>query len=176
MGTLSRMMQSLLDIFKLESDDLPLHLETRDLKETAETALADMKGTALIYGVTLTLSGTAAQGRFDPELIRRVLTNLLENGLKASPKGSSLEIRIRSDRTHVIAEVKDQGRGIPESFQKKIFHKFSKLESGTGSPVNSYGLGLAFCKLAVEAHGGTITVDSREGLGSTFTLSLPRET
>jgi ABC-type amino acid transport substrate-binding protein/nitrogen-specific signal transduction histidine kinase len=172
--TLSRMMQSLLDIFKLESDELPLDLETRDLKETAATVVEDMQGMARLYGIELVLSGTACKGRFDGELIRRVLTNLVENGLKASPAGSRVEIHLRCDHTHVIAEVKDCGYGIPASFQDKIFDKFSKLESESGGPQQSYGLGLAFCKLAVEAHGGTIKVDSQEGKGSTFSFTLPR--
>ena len=85
-----------------------------------------------------------------------------------------MEIHTRTDRDHITAEVRDSGRGIPKDFQKKIFDKFSKLESGSASAGTSYGLGLAFCKLAVEAHGGTIQVDSREGGGSTFSLTLPR--
>ncbi len=173
--TLGRMMQSLLDIFKLESEELPLQLETLDLSRVAGLVIHDMQSQAKMYGQDLVLTGDRAMGRFDPELIRRVLTNLVENGLKASPKGSRVEIHTRTTPDHVIAEVRDSGHGIPEAFRERIFDKFSKLESDSSRADASYGLGLTFCKLAVEAHGGTITVDSREGGGSTFSVALPRE-
>ena len=172
--TLNRMMQALLDIFKLESEELPLNPEITDLRQTAQGVIQDMQGQAGMRGQELILTGSRAMGQFDPELIRRVLTNLVENGLKASPKGSQLEISTRADQDHVIAEVRDSGQGIPEDFREKIFDKFSKLETRGSHTGTSYGLGLAFCKLAVEAHGGIIEVSSREGGGSTFSFTLPR--
>lgn len=173
--TLSRMMQSLLDISRLESNALPLNLTEGDLQEVAKQVIGEMQSQAHVYGQTLIFSGQPCRGWFDTEMIRRVLINLVENAFKASPKGASVEIHTRPDdrSSGIRAAVRDSGCGIPPEFQDKVFDKFSKLETSGSQAVPSYGLGLAFCKLAVEAHGGQIQVRSREGHGSVFSFTLP---
>ncbi len=172
-GMLNRMMRSFLDTFRLESNEMVLKPEKFDLKELAQTVLAEMKGLAEMNEQQLSLSGKSCMGYFDPQMIRKVLVNLVENGLKASPRGGWLEVFVGEVESCLMVEVKDSGNGIPVEFQDKIFDKFSRLEQGPKTAVPSYGLGLTFCKLAVEAHKGTIGVRNQDFGGSVFYFSLP---
>ncbi|MBN2045287.1 MAG: GAF domain-containing protein [Anaerolineales bacterium] len=108
----------------------------------------------------------------DTDMIRRVMINLLENALKFSPVGRQIEITIHQDGQEIFFAVKDEGRGISEEDQKNVFERFMRAD-GTAAKTKGLGLGLAFCKLAVEGHGGKIWVDSQLDNGSTFTFKLP---
>jgi NtrC-family two-component system sensor histidine kinase KinB len=110
----------------------------------------------------------------DQDMIRRVVTNLLENASKYSPPGNDIEIGARSEARQVYIWVQDHGGGIPASEQERIFDKFTRLTSNNGP--KGLGLGLAYCRLAVLAHGGRIWVDSELGVGSRFIFSLPEMT
>jgi signal transduction histidine kinase len=103
----------------------------------------------------------------DPTLIRRVLENLLSNALEAMPDGGSLKLSARREGDEVLISVADSGVGIREDAAKKIFtHLYTTKSKGIG-------LGLSFCKRAVEAHNGTIGFTSKLGEGTTFTVRLP---
>jgi signal transduction histidine kinase len=107
----------------------------------------------------------------DADMIRRVLINLLENAVKYTPQAGKFYIAARQEEDWVQIWVQDNGPGIPESDQDRIFEKFTRLNS-KDSP-RGLGLGLAYCRLAVEGHGGRIWVESQPGEGSRFTLTLP---
>jgi signal transduction histidine kinase len=113
------------------------------------------------------------QASCDGALIRRTLENLLGNAIKHTPAGSPVRIVIgrRDDRVRV--EVHDEGDGVPADAREKIFEKFGTLQSRREGSYHSAGLGLTFCKLAVEAHDGAIGVDPRAPGGSTFWFELP---
>jgi signal transduction histidine kinase len=116
------------------------------------------------------LADGLARINLDRDLIYRTLSNLLQNAVKHSGRGGIISIRATSNQETMRVEVKDTGHGIPSGFQEKIFEKFGQVETRqrTGS-----GLGLTFCKMAVDAHGGKIWVESVEGEGSTFIFELP---
>jgi NtrC-family two-component system sensor histidine kinase KinB len=107
----------------------------------------------------------------DQDMIRRVITNLLENASKYSPQGSQIEIGAHLEGDRILVWVKDNGPGIPATEHERIFDKFTRLK--TDSAPKGLGLGLAYSRLAVQAHGGKIWVDSEVGVGSKFTFSLP---
>ncbi len=107
----------------------------------------------------------------DQDMIRRVVTNLLENASKYSPQGSKIEVGARQEGDQIQVWVKDNGSGIPASEHERIFDKFTRLK--TENAPKGLGLGLAYCRLAIQAHGGNIWVDSEVGAGSRFTFSLP---
>jgi signal transduction histidine kinase len=99
----------------------------------------------------------------DVDMVRRVLINLLENAIKFSRGGDLIQISVMRVEDYLQIAVKDSGVGISPRDRERIFEKFTRLG----------GLGLAFCRLAVEAHEGQIWVESEEGKGSTFTFTLP---
>lgn len=107
----------------------------------------------------------------DPEMIRRVLINLLENAIKFSPEKGKIEVGARCREGQVLFWVKDQGPGIPVSERERVFNKFARIEQEHGP--RGLGIGLAFCRLAVEGHGGRIWVEGEAGRGSRFCFTLP---
>jgi signal transduction histidine kinase len=110
----------------------------------------------------------------DASLISRVVDNLLSNAFKYTDSGGTITVEAENKGSEIIVRVKDDGQGIPPSFVSKIFTKFAQATEANGTPLRKgTGLGLAFCRLAVEAHGGQIRVDSTQGQGSTFSFTLP---
>jgi signal transduction histidine kinase len=110
----------------------------------------------------------------DPDRLRQVLTNLVTNAVKYSPEGGSIVVRVRERGTqHIVVEVIDHGLGIPPEQVGKLFQKFARVRTDDHMKVSGTGLGLYICRLIVEGHGGQIWVESEEGRGSTFGLSLP---
>jgi two-component system, NtrC family, sensor histidine kinase KinB len=107
----------------------------------------------------------------DQDMIRRVVTNLLENASKYSPQGSKIVIGAKQEGDQIRVWVEDNGPGIPASEHERIFEKFTRLK--TENAPKGLGLGLTYCRLAVQAHGGKIWVESEVGVGSRFTITLP---
>jgi two-component system sensor histidine kinase KdpD len=111
----------------------------------------------------------------DYRLIERVVINLLSNGIKHTPLGTTITLGARVDDSGPRIWVHDDGPGIPTGQQRGLFDRFSAT-ADHGSRQANTGLGLAFCKLAVEAHNGSISAHSAPGQGTTFTVALPIET
>jgi two-component system sensor histidine kinase/response regulator len=111
----------------------------------------------------------------DKVLIKRVMSNLVQNAITHSAGPVRLALAARSDANGILFTVADDGPGIPGEYQEIIFRKFERVRSPNAPRVRSSGLGLTFCRLAVESHGGRIWVKSGEGEGSTFYVQLPLE-
>ena len=111
----------------------------------------------------------------DKALLRRVFANLVQNALSHSATAVHVDLAALRDPQGILFTVTDNGPGIPAEFQEVIFRKFEQLRSPNAPRTRSSGLGLAFCRLAVEAHGGRIWVRSKEAEGSTFYIQLPIE-
>jgi two-component system phosphate regulon sensor histidine kinase PhoR len=124
----------------------------------------------------VTLRAPAAIGsiRTDPERLRQVLTNLVDNAIKYSPDDSTVEIRIEDDPQRIRINVSDEGIGIPAAEQERIFEKFYRVDAAMTGGIGGSGLGLYISRELIERLGGRLTVKSRPGSGSTFTVALPR--
>ena len=109
----------------------------------------------------------------DPTLLRRVFANLIQNAVTHTARAVELQLLARAEGQGVLFTVADNGPGIPKEYQELIFRKFEQVRTPNAPRVRSSGLGLAFCKLAVEAHGGRIWVQSEDGKGSAFHFWLP---
>jgi signal transduction histidine kinase len=110
----------------------------------------------------------------DVELISRVIDNLVSNAIKYTEPDAHIEIRVERQAHALCVRVCDDGQGIPPAYHTRIFDKFVRVPDGSGGPLRKgTGLGLAFCRLAVEAHQGRIWVESAPGRGSTFSFTLP---
>jgi PAS domain S-box-containing protein len=111
----------------------------------------------------------------DPALMEEVLTNLIENAIKYSPKGGKITISGRNIGKEVRVTVADEGIGIPKEDMERIFERFQRTDRSVVKKVKGIGLGLYICKSIIEAHGGRIEVASKVGKGSQFTFTLPLE-
>ena len=113
--------------------------------------------------------------RADKTLLKRVLTNLVQNAITHSPVPVTLTLAARRDPAGIVLSVSDSGPGIPDEYHDLVFQKFEQVRAANAPRVRSSGLGLAFCRIAVESHGGRIWLRSKEGEGSTFHILLPLE-
>jgi len=170
---IQRLTNSLLDINRLEAGQ-PLGQKAPNdaasiLGEACELIrpVAESKDMSLVTDIAHPLPLVDIDG----EMIRRVITNLIENAVKYCPSGSHITAGAKVSGEMVEVWVKDDGLGIPASEHERIFDKFTRLTSREKS--KGLGLGLAYCKLAVQAHGGRIWVESQPGAGSRFAFTLP---
>jgi len=170
-----QMILNLLDVAALEEGKILLHPESVDAAGLARKACLEMEAAAVPRGVTLSVDAGADRNevRGDPTILRRVFDNLLGNALEHSPQGGRILVNVVSCDEGVEIRVADQGPGVPEAFRERIFEKFQRLENRKTVPGANRGLGLTFCRLAVEAHGGTIWVDDAPGGGARFRALLP---
>lgn len=170
--TLSRMVNDLLDVSRLEDQKLPLHPAEHDLAALVEDVCAAV-GT-LDRGRTIRLEiPSALVVRCDADIVKRVLENLVGNAIKHTPAGVGLVVGVGRNGDRARVEVRDQGPGVPPDASERIFEKFETLATRAEQKYDSVGLGLAFCKLAVEGHGGKIGVLPGVPRGSVFWFELP---
>ena len=169
------LVSDILDVSRLESGQMPLNLQTWPLPELLEDALQTQQVLAQDKDITLEnrVPADLPLVHADENLIRRVVQNLVGNAVKFTPLGGYVTLTAElttmiSAQPIVLISVHDTGPGIPPEIQPQLFHKFvTGPHKGRGS-----GLGLAFCKLAVEAHGQQIWVDSLPGHGTVFTFTI----
>jgi two-component system, sensor histidine kinase and response regulator len=169
---LTRLASDLLDVSRLEDGKLPLDRAPHDVG-----ALAAEVGRSL--GVldrerTIELEiGPLPPVNCDAGIVRRVLENLIGNAVKHTPAGARVKIAVGAGRRCARIRVIDAGPGVPPEARTRVFDKFETLAARKDQRYHSAGLGLAFCKLAVEAHGGRIGIESAEPNGSIFWFELP---
>jgi PAS domain S-box-containing protein len=170
---IQRLVSSLLDVSKLESGQPVADQKAVETLELIKSAVADVTPVAGGRRQTLTtdLPDHIAPIWVDEDMARRVLINLMENASKFSPPGGKIEIGAHQDTEWIHMWVQDNGPGIPAAEQDRIFDKFTRLR-GTSKP-GGLGIGLAFCRLAVQGHGGRIWVESEPGHGSSFHFTFP---
>ena len=170
---LSRLIDSLLDIGLLEKGKAALFKTSVPLYSLLGEAVEEVLPTAEAKGHSLSIEDEKEIPKLeiDVDMVRRVLINLIENAVKYTPSGGKISITIEDLGDRVQVRVKDTGSGIDPEDQPMIFDKFARVER-TGRS-KGLGLGLAFCRLAIEAHGGEIWVESEPDHGSTFFFTLP---
>jgi two-component system sensor histidine kinase/response regulator len=173
--TLVGIINTMLDVNRMEAGAMKPNLAPCDLVGVAKKVLSDMEAVLGKTELILDLPVQHEIVKADRELIIRVLQNLVVNALKAIPAGGWVRVGVAFSGSSVRVTVSDNGAGISPEYRQKIFDKFGKVEAGPGAGKYSTGLGLTFCKLAVEAHGGRIGVESEVGAGSAFWFELPRE-
>jgi signal transduction histidine kinase len=174
---LLNLVDSLLDIAKLESGNITLETERVQLKTLAENVLVELSPLAeeLDIEIKVDMPPELPQLVIDDSKIERVLLNLVDNALKFTPVSGRVEIRARREGTDkVLIEVCDTGPGVPDDYKKRIFDRFQQADQ-KGSHRRGTGLGLTFCRLAIEAHGGSIWIEDNPGGGSIFAFLLPLE-
>jgi signal transduction histidine kinase len=169
----SRLIESLLDLDRLEAGDAVIEKQKTSISDLIKEAVEEVRPIAEAKEHTLEvkIKPKLPEADIDFDLVLRVLTNLLENAIKYTRTAGKIRISAKKEKEQIVVSVKDSGSGIPLADQKRIFEKYARIHR-EGRP-KGRGLGLAFCRLAVEAHAGKIWVESSEGEGSTFHFSLP---
>jgi len=170
------MVNSILDLRKLEEGKFPLYLKEFEPREAVGEAIKQVQIWARQSNINL-------QVEFEPNVpekmvadrwvLIRILVNLLSNALKYTPSSGTIKVQVFMDDGWVHFSVTDQGPGIPKEYLDRIFDRFVQVEARKSGAAVGTGLGLTFCKLAVEAHGGRIWIESEVGKGTTVHFVLP---
>ena len=166
------MVNALLDVSKMEAGEFTIHRQTVEIEPLLARVIQIAR--PLEDGESASIIAHCHQKTVeaDPDLLERVLINLVGNALKFTPQGGQITLSASPAQAKTRFSVEDTGPGIAPEFQSKIFEKFGQVENRQQGAKFSTGLGLTFCKLAVEAHGGTIGVISEVGQGSEFWLEI----
>ncbi len=167
-----RLIDDLLDVERLEAGAIELHLAPLDLWRTLGNAVANFQILAEAHGQSLRLRLTTRLPvlEADNQLMRRVFDNVIGNALKFSPDNGRIEVSAKLAESYVVIDVADSGPGVLPINRALIFEKFSQVHP---SERRGAGLGLTFCKMTVEQHGGTITVEDSPLGGALFRMTLP---
>ncbi|WP_025745655.1 GAF domain-containing protein [Kallotenue papyrolyticum] len=178
------LVNALLDIRRLEQRQLELQRRPTEIFELVESVLERLSRLAAARQVRcINATAPLPPASIDVELIRRVLQNLVDNAIKFSPRGGTIRIsgallsaeqlpREHPPGRYLLIDVSDEGRGVPEAYRTLIFELFGQAPHSQGQGT---GVGLAFCRLAVQAHGGQIWVETAAGGGALFRFTLPAE-
>jgi PAS domain S-box-containing protein len=174
-GRLSRLVDDLLDFARIDAGTFQLKRETLDLAPKIREIVASFRpqSSAADQVLSLTLPEQPLMANVDANRIGQVLTNLLSNALKFTPREGHIDVRALLTPEGVRVEVEDSGEGIPADDLPRLFHRFSQLESGMRK--GGTGLGLSISKALVEAHGGTIGVSPVRPHGALFWFTLPTQ-
>jgi signal transduction histidine kinase/ActR/RegA family two-component response regulator len=171
----TQIIDDLLDMSRIVSGKLLLRSESMNLRAVCEAALATVQPSADARGVLLESElETVPWLRGDPNRLQQVVWNLLANGIKFTPRGGRVELRLRRDGDAALIEVRDSGQGIAADFLPHVFERFRQADSSTTRAHGGLGIGLAITRQLVELHGGAVQAASEgEGRGATFTVRLP---
>jgi two-component system sensor histidine kinase KdpD len=168
---MNRLANNLLEMGRLQSRSITLRREWQPLEEVCGAALYQLESSMQGREVLLRVPEDLPLVAIDEVLIERVLVNLLENALRYSPAGTPIELVASARREEMTVEVLDRGPGIPAGEEEQVFDKFFRGE--TARSRHGVGLGLAVARAIVEAHGGRIWAENRDGGGAAFRFTLP---
>jgi heavy metal sensor kinase len=167
---------NLLDLSRIDAGIFPLDMRTGDLRDPIQAVVQALSEVAIERGIQLDSEapGHPVELRFDRERIVQLLTNLLGNALKFTPRGGSVSVRLTETDSGATIEVRDSGPGIPADELPRIFERFYRGTNTGDARASGSGLGLAIVRSIVEMHGGEVDVASVLGEGTVFRISLPR--
>jgi PAS domain S-box-containing protein len=172
---LVRLINDILDVEKIESGQMGFRLAPVELRALAESAIEGNRAYAEGYGVTLRLAAAVAGARAwaDADRLLQVITNLISNAVKFSPRGGEVEVEVSRGAGEVRVAVTDHGRGVSPEFRQRIFQKFAQADSSSTREKGGTGLGLSISRAIVERHQGRIGFTSEPGVATAFFFDLP---
>ncbi len=170
---LTRLINDVLDLERMESGRVTMSMQTCDLAELMAHAAQAMQAMADAQNIQIIVNAPELTIWADPDHIVQVLTNLLSNAIKFSSANTSVWLSATKRQEDTLVQVKDQGRGIPSDKVETIFERFRQVDASDSRQLGGTGLGLAICKNILQRHGGKIWVESTLGVGSTFFFTLP---
>ncbi|HEY7163956.1 MAG TPA: ATP-binding protein [Candidatus Binatia bacterium] len=170
---LQSMVDDILDLSRIKAGRIEMHCRPTSVSSLVHGALEAHRAAADLKSIRLSASGVGGDEQLmaDPERLTIVFSNLINNAIRHTPSGGSIDVNVRPEGGVVRFEVTDTGEGIAHEHQRSIFEKYYRVP---GSNSKGAGLGLSIAKEIVEAHGGQIGVESEPGHGSTFWFSIPK--
>ena len=172
---LINLVENLLSVSRLEENHLNLHFNSELVCDVIEEALKHINRKRVHYHISVHHENELLLAKMDAKLIVQVIINLVDNAIKYTPEGSSIQISTRAVEDKAVIEVADNGEGIPDEMKDKIFDMFYSGANKVVDSRRSLGLGLSLCKSIVSAHGGEIKVSDNSPHGAVFTFTLPIE-
>lgn len=173
---LGLLVDKVLNLSMFEKKEIEVKYEVFDLKEVVSEVIASLRLQIEKYNARVVLEtegNTHMKG--DRLHLLSVVFNLLDNALKYSKGNAAIQVAIKEEQDSIVMKVTDNGIGIPAAYKEKIFEKFFRVPAGDTHNAKGHGLGLSYIGQVVRQHNGTISVDSHEGIGSTFTITLPKQ-
>ncbi|ROR92795.1 ATP-binding protein [Nocardioides aurantiacus] len=169
------LVEDLLTLSQIETSRLEIQPETIDLREVMRGAHDAVTASLAqrLLDVTLTLPAVPVHHEGDPRQLERMVTNLLTNAVKFTPDGGEVQIGLRAEAGQSVITVADTGIGIPEEEQQQLFTRFFRSSTATEQAIPGTGLGLTIARAIVALHGGTVSIASRDGHGTTVRVQLP---
>lgn len=173
---LARLIKDLLDLTKIESRRSEISKRPVNIREVAEESVSMLAPQARAKAITVELAipEDFPQVPADPDMLSEVFMNLLDNAIKYTPDGGRVTVGGEASEAFVTIWVKDTGIGIPAQHLSRVFERFYRVDKARSRELGGTGLGLAIVKHIVERHGGSVSVESEVGRGSTFVFTLPR--
>lgn len=168
---LARIIRNVLNLTRLESGAMPVHKEWQPLEEILGAVLNRLAPRLQEHPLALNIPADLPLLPFDTLLMEQMLSNLMENAIRHTPAGTSIDITATQQKQDVLIEIADRGPGIHENEKDSIFSKFSRSAQGK----QGTGIGLAICRAIIEAHGGHIWAENRPGGGAIFKFVIPIE-
>jgi PAS domain S-box-containing protein len=170
---LNRMVKALLDVSRLETGQLSLERAPLDIRLLVQQVVNEIQSTLTQHTIASTAPRQPLVIDGDTLRLEQVLQNLIQNAVKYSPNGGAIHVQVRQEDATACVDVIDNGIGIPEEAQERLFTRFYRAGNVDADHISGLGIGLYVVKEIVTLHGGTVTVESVEGVGSTFTICLP---
>jgi signal transduction histidine kinase len=169
------LISSMLDVRRIEEGRLPINPIPFDLTSIIDDCIQTVKPLLSLYKITVNINKPqkALKAYADPAVTARVIENLLDNAAKFSPSPGTVDIRVSAEADKIRFSISDRGPGIPLVYQKQVFEKYFQISTEAHDTRSGAGLGLAFCKLALDAQGGRIWIESDGHSGTTFHFTLP---
>jgi two-component system phosphate regulon sensor histidine kinase PhoR len=173
---LQRLISRLMELSRIESGRLQLHLQTLDISEIIEKSISmSRRDHEQEIWVDFNKPTEPLMVDFDEELIVQVILNLLDNAVKYSPPNTPVVITVEDQPEEVKVTVSNQGEGIPPQEKERIFERFYRIDKDRSRDTGGFGLGLSIVKHLVEHHNGKLGVESELGRGATFYFTLPHK-
>lgn len=174
-GRLITLIEDIIKLSQLDENNFTDRRERVNIAELARLAVSRLSSIADRSGITLTVSGDEAVYEGIPSVLEEMIYNLLDNAVKYNKAGGKAVINIK-DGDNVVITVKDTGIGIPADSIDRVFERFFRADKSHSRRIGGTGLGLSIVKHGAQLHGGSVSAESAEGIGTTMTLVLPRKT
>nr|MBA3756981.1 two-component system sensor histidine kinase KdbD [Nitrosomonas sp.] len=168
---MTELVTNLLDMARLQAGGMKLKKDWQSIEEIVGSACTQLHHVIAIRKLIISVPPNLPLCECDPILIQRVIVNLLDNAAKFTPAGSTISVSAAAGNNEMAIVIEDNGTGFPTGQETRIFDKFARGEIESNKP--GVGLGLALCKVIVEAHGGKIFAENRTNGGARFTVTLP---